>query len=428
MKRYPNIDKNLFIKNRAKLIAELKPNSLAVINSNDEMPRNGDQNFSFRQNSDLFYLSGLEQEKCILCLCPNHPNPALHEVVFILKADETMETWNGHKYTPEEVTEISGVKMVKYLDDFDFFFKEMILESNQVYLNQIEYTKYKTEVAYRDIRFTEKVKAEYPLHKLERLAPLLTKMRLIKEAEELELMRKACQITKNGFERVMRNLKPGMMEYAVEAELTYEFNRQGATHAYAPIVAGGMNALVLHYISNHQKCEDGDLLLMDFGAEYANYSADCSRTIPVNGKFTDRQKECYKAVLHVQNEAIKLFVPGNSINIINAAVNKMMEAEMIYLGLFNEDDVKKQKDESPMYFKYLMHGVNHFIGLDVHDVGAKDTVFEKGMILTIEPGLYIKEENIGIRIEDNIMVDDIPINLMQDIPKTVEEIERYMKA
>ncbi len=428
MNRYKKIDSQLFIKNRAKLVQKLKSRSMAVINANDEMPRNGDQNFHFRQNSDLFYLTGLEQERCILCLCPGHANKALQEVVFILKADETLETWNGHKYTPAEVTEISGVETVKYLDDFDFVFREMILGSDRVYLNRIEYLKYETDVPYRDIRFAEKIQKEYPLQKYKRLAPILEELRLPKEIEELDLMKKACQITKDGFERVLRNLKPGIMEYQMEAELTYEFNRQGAGHAYAPIVASGKNALVLHYVTNHEECKDGDLLLMDFGAEYANYAADCSRTIPVNGKFTPRQKECYEAVLRVQNEAIKLFIPGNSINKVNAEVNKMMEAEMVKLGLFTEEDVKNQAKESPMYFKYLMHGVNHFIGLDVHDVGGKDAVFEKGMVLTIEPGLYIKEENIGIRIEDNIVVDDTPVNLMKDIPKEVEEIERIMMS
>ena len=422
MSRYSSISSKLFIKNREKLSNLLSSDSVAIINANDEMPRNGDQNFQYRQNSDLFYLTGIEQEQTILLL-----NPSGEDMLFIIRPNELMETWTGHKLTKEEAKAISGIDTIKFIDEFDFQLKMILDQKSEIYLNRIEYLKYETEIAYRDIRFTEKLKQEYPLHTFSRLAPLLSKCRVIKEKEELEIMQKACDITNKAFHRVLSTLKPGMNEYEVEAELTYEFLKNGASgHAYQPIVASGKNALVLHYVDNNQECKDGDLLLMDFGAEYANYAADCSRTIPVNGRFTDRQKEVYNAVLRVQKEAITFFTPGSSMKAVNEKVNKLIEKEMIQLGLFTEEDVKNQDKESPMYFKYMMHGVNHFIGLDVHDVGGKDDVFQEGMVLTIEPAIYIKEEGIGIRIEDNIIVAENPINLMRNIPKKIEEIEEVM--
>ncbi|MCF8296492.1 MAG: aminopeptidase P N-terminal domain-containing protein [Saprospiraceae bacterium] len=426
--RYKQINSNFFIKNREKLTKKLKDNSLAILNANDEMPRNGDQFFKFRQNSDLFYLTGLEQEKCILCICPNHPNESYREILFSLKPNEELEIWYGHKYTKEEITEISGIKTVMWLDEFDEIFEELITFSSNIYLNKIEYPKFSTDVPYRDIRFAKDIRAKYRYKKFKALAPLLTELRLIKEAEEIELMQNACDITEKAFRRTLNFVKPGKMEYQVEAEITHEFISNAANaHAYAPIIASGINACTLHYIENDKECKDGDLLLMDFGAEYANYAADCSRTIPVNGKFSERQKDCYNAVLRVFNKAKTLFVPGNTIDNINNEVNQLIEKEMIALGLFNEEDVKNQDEEKPMYFKYLMHGISHFIGLDVHDVGAKSTELQKGMILTCEPGLYIKEEGIGIRIENDILVDDVPVDLMKNIPVEVEEIEELMR-
>ena len=427
--RYNQIDSKLFIKNRDKLNKLLKLNSLTIINSNDEMPRNGDQLFKFRQNSDLFYLTGLEQEKCILCLCPNQPNEELREIVFIIKANEELETWHGHKYTKEEASKISAIKNVKCLDEFNDVLKELISFSQNIYLNKNEYPKFSTDVPYRDIRFASKLKEQFPDKNYKQLAPLLTKLRLLKEDVEIELMQKACDITKKAFHRVLKFVEAGKMEYEIEAEITHEYITNKANgHAYAPIVASGINACTLHYVDNDNKCKDGDLLLMDFGAEYANYAADCSRTIPVNGKFSDRQKECYNAVLRIFKKAKKLFIPGNTIDNINKEVNQLIEKEMIYLGLFTEDDVKNQDTENPLYFKYLMHGISHFIGLDVHDVGAKSIALEKGMVLTCEPGLYIKEEGIGIRLENDILVDDKPIDLMKNIPIEIEEIEELMRG
>ena len=403
------------------------PGSVAVIMSNDELNRNGDQDFPFRQSSDMFYLTGLEQEKCILTLCPHHPDEKLREIVFTVQPIESLETWTGHKLTKEEIEKISGVKTVKWLDEFDLVFRDLVLNSENIYINLNEYIKYQSDVLYKENRFAIELKEKYPAHKIERLAPIITNQRLVKQPEETEMLKRACKITDSAFIRVLKFVKPGVKEYEIEAEITHEYLKNGARgHAYQPIVASGKNALTLHYIENKDECKDGDLLLMDFGAEYGNYAADCSRTIPVNGKFTERQKACYEAVLRVQKKAIKLYTPGNTIDKINKEVWKMMEKEMIGLGLFTEDDVKKQDKEKPLYSKYLMHGVAHFIGLDVHDVGGKYQEFKKGMVLTCEPGIYIKDEGIGIRIENDIIVADEPVDLMAGIPREVGEIEKLM--
>ena len=421
------ITQSFFSGNRKKISKGLKRNSVAIIPSNDELNRNGDQNFAYRQNSDLFYLTGINQEKCILALCPSHPDESFREILFAIQPNELIETWTGHKHTKKEIHKISGIKTVKWLDDLESTLRELVLTSDNIYINLNEYSKYQSEVPYFENRLATKLKEKYPAHHFHRLAPLISEQRLVKQPEEIELLKKACSITNQAFHRVMEFVKPGVMEYEVEAEITYEFLRNGARgHAYQPIVGSGKNALVLHYIENDKKCGDNDLLLMDFGAEYGNYAADCTRTIPISGKFTKRQKQCYEAVLRVQKKSIKLYIPGNTIDSINKATWKMMEDEMIDLGLFSKKDVENQDKDQPLYTKYLMHGVAHFIGLDVHDVGSKYDIFKKGMVLTCEPGLYIKEEGIGIRIENDIMVDDIPYDLMQDIPREVEDIEELI--
>lgn len=425
--RYRIPEPALFLNNRAKLTKELPENAIVVMHSNDEMPRNGDQTFAFRQLSDLFYLTGLDQEKTILVMAPRHPDKALREMVFTIKTNDEMVTWNGYRFTKEQVSTISGVNTVFWLEEFDFQLRNLMLWAKRVFLIQNEYPKFTTEVETQNDRFIAAMKEKYPLHKYHRLAPIMKKLRTKKEPQELAMMQQACDITKSAFNRVMNKLCGNMMEYEIEAEMTYEFIRQGSTgHAYSPIVASGQNACILHYIDNDQPCHDGDLLLMDFGAEYGNYAADCSRTIPVNGKFTARQKQCYEAVLRVQKEAIKLFIPGNTIKIVNDSVNLMIEQEMIGLELFTQDQVDNQDPQNPLFKKYYMHGTSHFLGLDVHDVGDLDMPFEAGMVLTCEPGIYIPEENIGIRIEDDIVVADSPRNLMADIPKEVDEIEKIM--
>ncbi len=422
------IDKSLFIKNRKKITNKLKSKSFAIVTSNDELTRSGDQHFPYRQNSDLFYLTGLEQKKCILTLCPDHPDQNLREIIFTIKPNEQLDNWTGHKYTREEIQEISGIKTVKWLDEYDMTIRDLALNSEHIYININEYIKYESPVYYQDQRLVQNLKQQYPLHQYHRLAPVITHERLVKEKEEIELIQHACDITNAAFQRVLKFVKPGVKEYEVEAGITHEFQIKGARgHAYAPIVGSGKNALVLHYIENSDECKDGDLLLMDFGAEYGNYAADCTRTIPVNGKFTDRQKACYEAVLRVQKKAIKMFVPGNTIDKVNKAAFNLMEKELITLGLLTQEEVDKQNPDQPLYTKYLMHGITHFIGLDVHDVGGKYEPFKKGMVLTCEPGLYIKEEGFGIRIENDIMVAENPVDLMADIPREVDEIERLMR-
>ncbi|MEI6766027.1 MAG: aminopeptidase P N-terminal domain-containing protein [Bacteroidota bacterium] len=427
--RYTPIRPEFYINNRKRLLSKLNPNSLVIINSNDEMPRNGDQTFPFRQNSDMQYMTGLDQEKCILCLCPNHPIESMREIVFTVQTSESMVTWYGHKYTHDEVRKLSGVKTVKWLDDFESTLKDLMVKSDSVYLNMNEDFRFSTDVPSRDLRFAQKLRNEFPLHKYERLAPLITEMRMCKAPEEIDMMEKACEITESAFRRLLDFVKPGLWEYEVEASITHEFIRKGASgHAYYPIVASGAGACVLHYIENDKKLKDGDLMLLDFGAEYGNYAADLSRTIPVNGKFTKRQKDCYNAVLRTFKKAKKLIVAGTTIDEINREVCRLMEAEMIGLGLFTAAQVKKQDPGAPLYFSYYMHGNSHFMGMDVHDVGTKQMKLKPGMVLSCEPGLYIKEEGIGIRIESDILVTSKgPVDLMPNLPAEVEEIEQLMK-
>ncbi|MEA5110742.1 Xaa-Pro aminopeptidase [bioreactor metagenome] len=425
--RYNTIDPDLFRKNRAKLEKKLKPNALAVINANDEMPRNGDQCFVYRQNSDLFYLTGLDQEKCILTLFPNHPVEAMREIVFTVRTNDRMVTWHGHKYTLEQVTEISGVKTVRWLDDFDNTFRDLMARAEFVYLNQNENPRFTTEVPSRDLRFMQQLRHDYPLHAFERLAPLLTDLRMVKEPEEIEMISRACEITGDAFGRVLNFVKPGVLEYEVEAEISHEFLRNGASgHAYPPIIASGANNCILHYNQNDQVCKDGDLLLLDFGAEYGNYAGDCSRTIPVNGKFSPRQRQVYEAVLRVLRKASRMLVPGTTIDKYHSEICKIVESELIDLGLFSREDVEKQDPENPLFFKYYMHGTSHFMGLDVHDVGSKQHPLRKGMVLSCEPAIYIPEEGFGIRLENDIIVDEEPVDLMAHIPIEPDDIEALM--
>ncbi len=424
--RYPRIDSVFFTENRSQLVERLKPDSVAVVNSNDAMPRNGDQNFPFRQNSDLFYLTGLDQEQCMLVLCPGHPLPAMREIIFIPKVSRDQVIWYGRKYTLEDATKISGVKTVKYLDEFDVTFKDLMSRNERIYLNQNDYPKYVTEVPYRDLRFGQKVRIDFPAHQTERLFPIMTELRLIKKPVEIELIRKACHLTKQAFIRSLSFIRPGVMEYEIEAELIHEFIRGGATgHSYAPIIASGADACILHYNVNNKHCNDGDMVLMDFGAEYANYSADCSRTVPVSGKYSVRQLQCYEAVLRVLKSAVKMLVPGVTLDQVQAKVCSLIDQECIGLGLYSEED-KKNSPDRPLHLDYFMHGVSHFLGLDVHDSGNRQVVLRKGMVVTCEPAIYIEKEGIGIRLENDILVDDDPVDLMADIPIEPYEIELLM--
>ena len=428
MKRYDPIDPALFVNNRKNFTSQLKTGSLAIFNSNDEFPRSNDQNFPFRQNSDLFYLCGIDQEQSILMLFPDCPNENLKELLFIRKTDEKIATWEGHKYTMQEARENSGVKTIKWLDEIEFVLKELMSYAKNVYLNTNEYPKYFNEVPYRDLRFGQELRKKFPNHNYERSAPIIYNLRIAKSKPEIEQIIKAIEITGKTFERVLKFVKPGVMEFEVQAEMDHEFIMNRASgHAYQPIVASGKNACVLHYVTNNEACKDGDLMLMDFGAEYANYAADLSRTIPVNGKFSERQRDVYNAVLRVQRAAIPFFTTEYSIDAVNKAVKKMIEQEMIGLGLFSAEDVKNQPADKPLFFKYMPHNVSHNIGLDVHDVGSWLEPFRPGQVLTIEPGIYIPEEGFGIRLENNILVTEgEPIDLTAGIPIEVEEVEEKM--
>jgi len=425
--RYQPISQKMYIRNRAKFVAKLQPGSLAIVNSNDEMPRSGDQTFIFRQNSDMFYLTGLDQEKCILTLCPGHPIESMREMLFTVKTNDMMVVWNGHKYTMDEVREVSGIQNVKWLDEFEITLRDLMSRVQLVYLNQNEYPKFVTEVPLLDARFAVKMRKDFPVHSYERLAPIITALRLVKEPEEIVQIQKACDLTNEGFRRVLKYVKPGLMEYEVEAEFTHEFIRKGGTgHAYPPIVASGANGCILHYNTNYNLCNDGDLLMMDVGAEYGNYAADMTRTIPVNGKFSPRQRQVYDAVLRVMKAATAMLKPGTTIEKWHAEVCKFMEKELVGLGLISKNDLKNQTADSPAYFKYYMHGTGHFLGLDVHDVGSRQVILESGMVMTCEPGIYIPEEAIGIRLENDIMVAEEPVDLMAHIPLEPDEIERLM--
>lgn len=426
--RLNSISSALFKENRDRFIGKIKDNSIAIFHSNDLMPRNGDCFFPFRQNSDLFYMTGINQEETILLLFPNAPNENWKEVLFIRKTNDLIAIWEGHKYTLEEAKEISGIPHVVWGDNFESFLGQLIPYVSSIYTNINENDRFSSDVVSKDYRFTLWVKEKFPALNIERAAPLMMELRAIKHSLEIEITQKACNITKDAFERVLRFTEPGVREYEIEAEITHEFIKQEANgHAYEPIIASGKDSCVLHYISNNKVCKDGDILLMDFGAEYANYAADLSRTIPVNGKFTKRQKAVYNACLHVMKEATQMLVPGNTLAKINEEVGKLMEAELLKLKLLTKTDIQNQDKKNPAYKKYFMHGISHFLGLDVHDVGNRYEPIKAGMLFTCEPGIYILEENLGVRIENDILVTEKkPIDLMQDIPIEADHIEEIM--
>ncbi|UCH14252.1 MAG: aminopeptidase P N-terminal domain-containing protein [Bacteroidales bacterium] len=428
--RYLPVSNKLYKRNRQKLIKKIEKNSLVVVNSNDQMPRSGDQYFPFRQNSNLFYLTGINQEKTALILCPDHDSKDLREILFIRKSDSKLEIWEGKKLTKDESKEISGINTVKWLDEYDSVLSGLMVKTDNIYINLPENPKFNPEVVVRELRFANELKNKYPAHCHKRLAPVLNELRLIKEPEEIDLMKKACYITKEAFNRVLGFVKPGVMEYEIEAEITHEFLKRGSDgHAFQPIVASGKNACILHYIKNNQKCKNGDLVLLDFGAEYANYAADCSRTIPVNGRFSTRQREFYEATLRVFKFAKSIIKKGITINKLHKKVSECWEEEHIKLGLYTRKEVRNQDKNVPLWAKYYMHGTSHFLGLDAHDTGNKDVVLRAGMVLTCEPGIYIQEEKIGIRLENDILITDTGnTDLTGDIPIEPDEIESIMNS
>lgn len=430
--RYEPIDKQLFIQNRKRLVKELKPASLVVVNANDTMPTNADGTMPYRQNSDLFYLTGVNQEESVLVLCPDFPDKKFREVLFLRETNEHIAVWEGHKLTKEEARSLTGIQTVLWLSEFPKLFNTMMVmgDTEHVYLNTNDHYRSETMVESRDARFIKWCKDKYPLHKYERLAPIMHRLRYIKSAEEIRLMQKACDITGQAFKRVLKFVKPGVKEYEIEAEYIHEFTRNGSRgFAYTPIIASGANSCVLHYIENNKVCKDGDVLLLDVGAEYANYNADLTRTIPVNGRFSKRQRDVYNAVLRVHNQAKKMLRPGVVYFDYQKEVEKIMEAELLKLKLIDKTDVKKQHPDRPVLKKYFMHGTSHHLGLDVHDVGNMYHKMKEGMVFTVEPGIYIREEGLGIRIENNVVIAKTGVkDLMLNIPIEVEEIEEIMNS
>lgn len=428
--KYLPIENALFIQNRKNFSALLKSKSLAVFNSNDIMPTNADGTMAFKQNSDLFYLSGIDQEESILVLFPECPEERHREVLFLKETNEMIAIWEGHKYTKEEAYETSGVKTVYWLSQFEQVFNSLMAKADMVYLNSNEHLRATVEVQTRDGRFVKWCKEKYPLHQYVRSAPLMHHLRAIKSEIEIDLMQQACDITEKGFRRILEFVKPGVMEYEIEAEFLHEFIRnRSAGFAYSPIIASGANACVLHYIDNNAPCMDGEVILFDVAAEYANYNSDMSRAIPVNGRFTKRQRAVYDAVRRVMKSAMQMLTPGNTIPEYHREVGKVMESELIGLGLLDKTDVKNQHPEQPLYRKYFMHGTSHHLGLDVHDVGDMLRKFEPGMVFTVEPGIYIREESLGIRLENNVVITSNGlIDLMKNIPIEAEEIEELMNA
>jgi len=429
--KYESLHNRVFTQHRQRFLAQLKPNSIAVFNSNDIYPISADSTMPFEQHRDILHLSGVDQEESILVLFPNSSNPKHKEVLFLKETSELIAIWEGEKLDKKNAFEVSGIKTVYWLQDFPLIFKQMMSEADGIYLNTNEHLRAKTEVETREDRFIKKVKSDYPAHKTYKSAPIMHKIRSVKDPIEIELMQRACNITKEGINRLLKYITPGVWEHHIEAELVHEFIMNSSKgFAYTPIIASGKNACVLHYIENNKECKDGDVILLDVGAEYANYASDLTRCIPVNGRFTDRQKEVYNAVLHVKKEAEKLLVPGVMMADYHKKVGHLMEEQLVNLKLISLDDIKNQNPDWPAYKKYFMHGTSHFIGLDTHDVGLWNEPIEAGMVFTCEPGIYIPEEGLGIRLEDDLVVQQSgsPFNLMSDIPLEVEEIEDAMNS
>ncbi|ETN94151.1 aminopeptidase P family protein [Zhouia amylolytica] len=429
--KYLPIDKNLFVKNRTKFMAAMKPKSIAIFNSNDIYPIGADSTIPFQQARDLFYLTGADQEETVLLLFPDAHEEKHREVLFVRETNEHIAIWEGEKLSKEKAFEISGVRTVYWLSEFEKIFFELMTEADTVYFNTNEHYRggLAVETETREDRFIKWCKEKFPAHKWEKSNPVMHQLRGVKEIEETAILKHACEITEKGFKRVLNFVKPGVMEYEIEAEYMHEFLRNRSRgFAYTPIIASGFNACVLHYIENNQECKDGDMLLMDVGAEYANYSSDMTRTIPVNGRFTQRQKDVYNAVLRVKKEATKMLVPGTILKEYHKEVGKFMTFELLELGLLDKADVQNENPEWPAYKKYFMHGTSHHLGLDTHDYGELKTPIKSNMIFTVEPGIYIPDENLGIRLEDDVVVQESgePINLMKNIPIEVGEIEEYM--
>jgi len=426
--RYTPPSKQLYIKNRARLASKIALKSVAIFNSNDIMPTNADGVMPFRQNNDLLYFTGIDQEDTILLLMPDYPINSQREILFLKKTSPLIAVWEGHKFTKEEAREISGIETIYWVSEFEQVLNTLMVEAEHVYINSNEHTRAVLDVETKDDRFSKWCHKKYPNHSYKRSAPIMHELRSVKDQEEIDMLQIACDITEAGFRRALKFVKPGVNECEIEAEYIHEFIKSKSMgFAYQPIIASGLDSCVLHYVENKKACKDGDLLLMDVGAEYGNYNADMTRTIPVNGRFSDRQRAVYDAVLRVKNEATDMLRPGTIINDYNKEVGLVMEKELLALGLIDTADIKNQDLENPAFKKYFMHGTSHFLGLDVHDVGNFYSPIMEGMVFTVEPGIYIPEENFGIRLEDNIVIqkDDV-FNLMRNIPIEADEIETLM--
>lgn len=429
--KYDLIDNEFFIKNRKNFAAQMKPNSLAVFNSNDIYPISADSTMPFQQSRDIFYLSGVDQEASILVLFPDAPLEKHREILFLTETDEHIAVWEGEKLNKEKASETSGIKTVYWLKNFEKVFFEVMTQCETVYLNTNEHYRANIQTQTREARFIDWCKKQYPAHQTAKSNPILQRLRSVKDRVELDLMQKACDITEKAFRRTLNFVKPGVWEYNIEAEMMHEFlNNRSRGFAYTPIIASGNNANVLHYIQNNQQCKAGDLILLDTGAEYANYSSDMTRTIPVSGKYSIRQKEVYNAVNRVKNEATKLLVPGTLWAEYHQEVGKLMTSELLGLGLLDKADIKNEDPDWPAYKKYFMHGTSHHIGLDTHDYGILTEPMQENQVFTVEPGIYIPAEGFGIRLEDDLVIQKKgePFNLMRNIPIEAEEIEELMNS
>lgn len=429
--KYDLIDRNLFIKNRKNFVSKMKPNSLAIFNSNDIYPISADSTMPFQQARDIFYLSGVDQEESKLVIFPDAPLEKHREILFLTETNEHIAVWEGEKLTKEKAYETSGIKTVYWLKDFEKVFFEIMTQCDTVYFNTNEHYRANVETQTREARFIEWCKKQYPAHQVAKSNPILQRLRSVKDPIELGLMQKACDITEKAFRRTLNFVKPGVWEYQIEGEFMHEFlNNRSRGFAYTPIIASGKNANVLHYIQNNQQCKEGELILLDTGAEYANYSSDMSRTIPVSGKFTNRQKEVYNAVNRVKDEATKMLVPGTMWAEYHLEVGKLMTSELLGLNLLDKADVEKEDKDWPAYKKYFMHGTSHNIGLDTHDYGILTEPMQANQVYTVEPGIYIPAEGFGIRLEDDLVIQEKgePFNLMKNIPIEADEIEELMNS
>lgn len=429
--RYTPISPLVYQKNRSNFSDSLNQNGLAIFNSNDIYPVSADSTLPFAQHRDIFYLTGIDQEETILLLFPDAKNPIHREILFIKETNDHIAVWEGEKLSKEKAKSISGIETILWISDFETIFFKLTTQSDLFYFNTNEHYRASIVTQTREDRFIEWAKKKYPAHNVAKSNPILQKLRSIKSFEEIDQIQTACNITEKGIRRLFRFIKPGVWEYEIEAELLHEFLRNKSKgFAYTPIIASGKNANVLHYIKNNNQCKDGELVLLDVAAEYGNYSSDLTRTLPVSGKFSDRQKAIYRAVLNVKKEATKLLVPGSFWEDYHVEVGKIMTSELLKLGLLDKADLQNENPESPAYKKYFMHGTSHHMGLDTHDYGLLSDSFKANMVFTVEPGIYIPEEGFGIRLEDDVVIQEKgePRNLMKKIPIEIEEIEFLMNT